>query len=96
MKKLFTIIGGIVFFAVIAGVIIFFVVSATSKKMICKSSEGNITLMYNDDTLTGYTAKGMTFDLDEQKKYAEQIGIEAYLDEFAEWFKNNTTGTCDR
>ena len=61
-------------FGVIALVaIIFAVVSLTSKKMVCKSEEGNITLMYNDKTIKGYTAKNITYDLVTQKQYAEKI-----------------------
>ena len=96
MKKTLMIIGGVVVGIIVLGIIIFSIVSLTSKKMKCKSNEGNITLMYNDKTITGYTATKMSYDLDAQKKYAEQICVEAYLDEFAEWFKNNTTGTCER
>ena len=40
--------------------------------------------------------KGISFDYDGQKKIAEQIGVDAYLTEFATWFGNNTTGTCTR
>ena len=96
MKKTLMVIGGIVVGIIVLGVVIFAIVSATSKKMVCKSSEGNITIMYNDKTITGYTASGMSYDLDQQKEYAEQVGVDAYLNEFATWFSNNTTGTCSR
>ena len=68
MKKVLMIIGGIVVGVVVLGVIIFVVVSSTSKKLVCKSNEGNITIMYNDKTITGYTAVGLSYDLDNQKK----------------------------
>ena len=77
-------------------VIIFSVISSTSSKLTCKSNEGNITIMYNDKTLTGYTANGISYDLDEQKKLAEQIGVDSYLEEFSTWFQNNTTGSCSK
>ena len=96
MKKTLMIIGGVVVGLVLIGVIATVVVSTTSKKLVCKSDEGNIKIMYNDKTITGYTASGVSYDLDGQKKYAEQIGIEAYLDEFSTWFSTNTTGTCTR
>lgn len=95
MKKAAMIIGGIIAFFVILGIIIFIVVSATSKKLVCKSAEGNITIMYNEKTITGYTAKNITYDFDTQKKYAEQMGIDAYLNQFKSWFSTNTTGTCE-
>lgn len=50
--------------------------------------------MYDENRITGYTAVGINYDLDGQKKYAEQVGVEAYINEFATWFKNNTSGTC--
>ena len=56
MKKILMVIGGIVVGIVVLGVVIFGVTSLTSKKLVCKSSEGNITIMYNDKIITGYTA----------------------------------------
>ncbi len=96
MKKTLMIIGGIVVGLVVLGLVIFFAVSATSKKMKCKSKEGNITLMYNKKKITGYTAKNITYDLDGQNEIVKEIGIDDYLDQFATWFENNTSGTCDR
>ena len=66
MKKVLMVIGGITVFIVLAIVIIFTVVSATSKKLVCKSKEGNITLMYNKKTITGYTAKNISYDMEGQ------------------------------
>ena len=39
---------------------------------------------------------GQEGSLDQQKKYAEQVGIDAYLDEFSNWFSSNTTGSCSK
>lgn len=96
MKKILTIIGAIVVALVIIFVAIFAFTSLTSKKLVCKSNEGNITIMYNDETIKGYKATNMSYDLDTQKQLAEQIGIENYLDQFEIWFSNNTTGSCKR
>lgn len=85
-----------IIFVVVGFVLLFLFVLSDSKKLVCKSNEGSITLLYNDKTITGYTANGMTYDLDSQKEYAEKIGIDAYLDEFSVWFSTNTTGTCTR
>lgn len=63
-------------------------------KMVCKSGEGSITIMYKDGKLTGYTAKNIEYDLEGQQKVAELMGIDAYLSSFNEWFENNTTGVC--
>ena len=89
------IIGGITLATVVLAVTIFIFVSKTSEKLVCKSKEGNITIMYNDNTITGYKAVGMTYDLDGQKKIAKQIGIEEYMKQFKIWFSENTTGTCE-
>lgn len=88
------IIGGIVVGFIALFLIIFLTTSANSDKLVCKSNEGNITIMYNDKGITGYTATGMNYDLDKQKEVAKEIGIDAYLTEFNNWFKTNTTGVC--
>ena len=92
--KFFAIIGGIAVGIIILVVVIVLVVSANSKKLVCKSDRGNITIMYNDKTITGYTAVGLSYDLDGQKKYAQQVGIDAYIQEFSSWYRNNVGGTC--
>ncbi len=94
MKKVLTIIGGIVVGVVVLGLAIFLLVSATSKKLVCKSDKENITIMYNDKTLTGYTVKNVSYDFDNQKEYAKEIGVKAYIKEFKEFFESHTTGTC--
>lgn len=96
MKKVLMIIGGIVVGLIIIVVAIFAITSFSSKKLKCTSDEGEITIMYNDETLTGYTAKNITYDLNGQKEIAEQIGVEEYLDQFTDWFEENTSGTCKR
>lgn len=94
MKKALMIIGGIVVGFIVLVIVIFAITSATSEKLVCKSNEGNITIMYNDKTITGYTANGISYDLDGQKKYAEKVGVDAYISEFSTWFSSNTTGSC--
>ncbi len=96
MKKFLMIIGGIFLFLVVAFIALFLIISATSKKLVCKSNEGNITIMYNDKTISGYTANGLSYDLDGQKKYAEEIGIDAYIEEFSTMFSNKTAGSCSK
>lgn len=96
MKKVLMIIGGIVVGFVVLFVVIFAIASMGSNKLVCKSNEGNITIMYNDETITGYTANGVSYDLDEQKAYAEEIGVEAYIEVFSAWFKAKTTGSCTK
>lgn len=52
--------------------------------------------MYNDKEIVGYTAKNITYDMEQQKKYAEEVGIDSYMDEFTAWFESNTSGTCKK
>ncbi len=92
--KVLAIIGGVVVGIVVLIIAIFSLVSAKSNKLICKSNEGNITIMYNDSTINGYTASNISYDLDGQKAIAKQIGIESYISQFQAWFEANTTGTC--
>ena len=93
-KKVLSIIGGIVAALITAFIVIFIVASINSEKLVCKSNEGNITIMYNKNGLIGYTAKGIIYDYDTQKQIAKQIGVKEYITEFNEWFVSNTTGSC--
>ena len=96
MKKVLTIIGGIVVGLIVLGIAIYFFVSLTSNKLVCKSSLGKITIMYNDKELTGYKTTGMSYQFDNQKEYAKKIGVDNYIEEFKEWFIKNTEGTCEK
>ncbi len=51
MKKILMIIGGIMVALVLIVGGIFLFTSLTSKKLACKSSDGDITIMYNDKKL---------------------------------------------
>jgi len=88
------IIGGVVVAVIAIAVLLIIFVFSTSEKMVCESNEGDITIYYNEEEITGYAANGMSYDLDGQKEYAKQIGVDAYLKEFKEWFSTNTTGSC--
>lgn len=94
MKKALMVIGGFVVGIIILFASVFFITSITSEKLVCKSNQGSITIMYNDKTIKGYTAKGLAYDLDGQKKIAEEIGIDTYISQFNEWFTSSTNGTC--
>ncbi len=89
-----------IFFLFIIGIIVLVIfifkgVVSTSNQLVCESNEGNITIYYNDTTITGYKAVGgITYDFDQQKKIADQKGSEYYVEEFNKWFENNTSGTC--
>ena len=96
VKIVLMVIGGIVVFVGVLLFIIFTFVSSSSDKLVCESKEGDITLMYNDKEIVGYTAKNITYDMEQQKKYAEEVGIDSYMDEFTAWFESNTSGTCKK
>ena len=95
MKKVLMIIGGIVLGVVVIVSALYIYTYMSSDKLVCKSKEGNITIMYKDDKLTGYTAKGISYDFDNQKAYAKKMGGAPYAAEFANWFEDNTSGTCE-
>ena len=88
------IIGGFVVGVILLFVVIFSITSANSDKLVCKSKKGNITIMYDDTRITGYSATGMSYNLDEQKKVAEKIGMDNYIIQFNDWFISNTSGSC--
>lgn len=97
-KKILFIILGIVG-CVIVGFIILIIklisgISSNSDKLICNSSVGKITIMYNESGIIGYTAIGYSYDLDGQQKYAKEVGMDAYITEFNNWFVSNTSGSC--
>ena len=94
MNKKIIIIIGISIFVLISFISIIIIFKPFSNKLVCKSKHGNITLIYNKKNITGYSAKNMTYKLDEQNKIAHQIGIEEYMKQFNEWFKNTTSGSC--
>ncbi len=92
--KILAIIGGFVVGIIVLVIAIISIVSANSNKLVCNSNEGNITIMYNDSEITGYTASEISYDFDQQKSYAKQVGIQNYLAEFSTRFQTNTTGSC--
>lgn len=96
MKNVFIVIGSIFLSFVVLFVALFIIGYVSLDKLECKSSEGNITIMYSEDEIVAYTANGIKYDLDKQKKVAENIGVDAYMEEFSIWFNTNTTGTCKR
>jgi len=85
-------VGFILFIVAIFLIITLFVNS--SSKLVCTSKEGDITISYNDKTITGYTANGITYDFDGQKLIANRIGSEEYIKQFDTWFRTHTSGTC--
>ena len=94
--KIVLIIGAIFGGLIILAVSLILFTSMSSKKLVCTSNVGDITLMYNDKVINGYTASGISYDLDGQKIIAKEIGIDEYLNQFTYWFRTNTNGTCIR
>ena len=90
MKKILIIIGGVVITTIV------FVSGAnTFEKLVCKSPEGNIAIMY-DDKVKYHISNNIAYDLDNQNALIEKIGIDAYLEYFSIWFSTNTSGTCTK
>jgi flagellar basal body-associated protein FliL len=95
MKKIFKFLLIFVIVIIIIAAAIIAFVFFNSDKYVCKSKEGNITILYRDGKITGNTAKNINYDLKEQQERAEKVGIEEYLKEFKQWFESNTSGTCE-
>ncbi len=93
-RKILTIIIVCIVGLIVLALVLVLSVSATSNKLVCKYSEGGITIMYDDDGIVGFLTENMTYDLEGQQEYAKQVGIDNYLDEFSEWFETNTDGSC--
>lgn len=95
-KTLAIIIGVTVVGILVVGLAAYFIMNRNISKMTCKSELGDITIKYNDKTLTGYYASKIKYDFDGQKSIADEIGVEAYLQEFNNWFADKAGGTCQR
>lgn len=96
MKKGLKILLSVIAAVILLVIAVFVIVSLTSKKMVCEKDDKKITIMYSETKINGYTAKNLSYNLDEQSKYAESIGIEKYIDEFEEMFEKSIGGTCKR
>ena len=81
---------------VVAGYFAFAFIDTATKKMVCESNMGTISITYNKTTIVGYKSNKITYNLYEQRTYADEVGIKQYLDEFEQWFQENTQGTCKR
>lgn len=81
---------------IVAGYFVYTFLDTATKEMICESNVGNITIKYNKTTVIGYKSNKITYNLYDQRTYADEVGITQYLDEFETWFKENTQGTCKR
>lgn len=95
-KIMITIMIIMILFIIILGIMSYNQNKLPIDKMVCKSSTGNITLTFTVEELLEYDSDKIDYDFKEQKKYAEEIGIDAYLDEYSNWFSNNTDGKCIR
>ncbi|MDD2625423.1 MAG: hypothetical protein PHR55_01485 [Bacilli bacterium] len=94
--KYIIIIGGVVVGIIALLIVVFIFVGSNSEKLVCKSTEGNITLMYSDKELVGYTSVGtITFDMDVANTVVKEVGIKSYIEQFKVWFSDNTDGTCE-
>lgn len=93
-KKVILIIVGVFVAIFVAAIAIIAIIASTSSKMVCTSDQGDITILYNENRLTGYTANGIDYDFTGQSAYADEVGTKAYVEEFKIWFETNTTGSC--
>ena len=80
----------------VLGYIVYVYYNTASRKMICESAQGDIIIYYNKKSVVGYKSSTITYDIYEQRQYADEIGITQYLEEFSTWFKENTQGVCKK
>ena len=83
---------------IIVVAILFTVVFNNNDKLSCEAnyrgSNVSITLYFNDKQLVGYNAINMEYNYEEQQKYAQEIGIQNYLQEFNQNFEDDYEGSC--
>ena len=84
--------------AVIVGIVLF-IISKSSNKLVCESSQGDITFTYSKDRLTGNTTTSrngqeITIDMIKANEYVETHGLAEFLEDFKEEFESETGGTC--
>lgn len=98
MKKKIITISSVIVIIIIVILGVLKLVFNGSEKLVCKSNEGSITIYYKKNKLEGYTKKGrFSYNLDEQEKIVEKIGIEKYLENFEEWFLSSfQNGKCEK
>lgn len=80
---------------IIVSVILFLGLSNKHKKLVCKASEGEVTIIYNKNRIIDYKAKGINYDLETQKEFAKEVGIKEYIKLYKTFFQSNTSGTCE-
>lgn len=88
------VLGVILLLIIVLSIGILVYTSVTSKRLVCTSSNGNITIMYKKNRISGYVAKGIIYNLEEQNEYAKQVGIDTYLAEFTKLFETKFNGIC--
>jgi hypothetical protein len=63
-------------------------------KLTCLAPEGKASIYYDDDGIITVETENLEFDLASAKAQAKEIGINKYLSEFRNWFKENSSGEC--
>lgn len=96
-SKVITVLSIFLLMTAIIGIIVYLLFSLKEQRMTCTSPAGNITITYDESSITGYSASAeVKYDLPSQQVYAGSVGIDNYLDEFQGWFEASTDGTCRR
>jgi len=85
-----------IFFFIVALIMIGAVAMALEDTMVCTSDEGGITIYYRNDLIITYTVQGFRgpFNMRDAQRTVDDIGIEQYLIDFDEWWRENTSGSC--
>ena len=92
MKNFLAVIGGITLTVFGVGAVVVLVINFMQHKLICTSDIGDITITYNDKNVTKYKASGFQYNLESQQRYIEDVGIDTYIVEFKDNFREVTKG----
>ncbi len=92
--KILAIIGG-VFVAIIAMIFIAFaVIKSSSNRIECTSKGKSLTVYFNNETITGYSAKNVNFNIDTAKNTVSSSGIDNYVKTLQTWYETYVGGKC--
>ncbi len=92
--KILAIIGGVLV-AIIAMIFIAFAIIRTSSNRIeCKSEEKSLTVYFNNETIIGYSAKNVNFNIDTAKNTVNLSGIDDYVSTLQTWYETYVGGKC--
>ncbi len=69
--------------------------SESSDRLECKSSNGNIMILYDEKGVIGYsTIESLSYDLYDEQEIASKMSASNYINQYKINFENSYDGTC--